>query len=85
MFFECCQFRSIGDHAQVVPLKIGVGNVFHGGIVVEIAGILSTLFLRGAGPLLPLISRKTGAATSERRSLPPRSEGWPGLGAPCWW
>jgi hypothetical protein len=26
VFFECGQLRSIGDQAEVVPLKIGVGN-----------------------------------------------------------
>jgi hypothetical protein len=31
VFFECGQFRSIGDHAQVVLLEIGVGKVFHRG------------------------------------------------------
>ena len=47
MFFECGQFRSIGDH---VTLKIAVGNVFHGGIAVEIAQNPLNFFLRGLGP-----------------------------------
>jgi hypothetical protein len=48
VFFERGQFRSIGDHAQVVPLKIGVGRMFHGEIVGEMVGIISFFWGSGA-------------------------------------
>jgi hypothetical protein len=62
VFFERGQFRSIGDQAQVVALKISVGKVFHGGIVGERAGMISLFFQKGCVP------KDAGVAAKTRQS-----------------